>query len=130
MGQSRSAERHIQKVPEEEERFTEHVVSLTSRYGRYGYRGVTALLRKEGGGESQAGGDDHLTAGGIESAPEAAETGASVAQRWILYPSPADEEGPCLEVDKGVAFVTHEASEGDCEIVLKHVRFPSDRFTL
>ena len=48
LSQPRSTQRHTRKVPEDEERLTEQVVSLASQYGRYGYRRITALLQNEG----------------------------------------------------------------------------------
>ena len=48
LDQARSSQRHIRKVPEDEERLTEQVVSLACQYGRYGYRRITALLKNEG----------------------------------------------------------------------------------
>jgi len=48
LGQSRSTQRHVRKVPEDEELLTEQIVTLASQYGRYGYRRITALLRNEG----------------------------------------------------------------------------------
>ena len=45
--QPRSTQRHVRKVPEDEERLVGHIVSLTTRYGRYGYRRITALLRND-----------------------------------------------------------------------------------
>jgi len=35
-------------VRSEEERLSAEIVSLATRYGRYGYRRITALLRQEG----------------------------------------------------------------------------------
>ncbi len=48
LGQPRSTQRHVRKVPEDEELLMEQVVALASQYGRYGYRRITALLRNEG----------------------------------------------------------------------------------
>ncbi len=48
MGQPLSTQRHIRKVPEDEERLVERIVELARQYGRYGYRRITALLRCEG----------------------------------------------------------------------------------
>jgi putative transposase len=48
LGQPRSTQRHVQKVPEDEELLAEQVITLASHYGRYGYRRITALLRNEG----------------------------------------------------------------------------------
>ena len=48
LGQPRSTQRHVQKVPEDEEQLVKRIVSLASQYGRYGYRRITALLRRDG----------------------------------------------------------------------------------
>lgn len=48
LGQPRSTQRHVRKVPEDEELLAEQIVALASQYGRYGYRRITALLRNEG----------------------------------------------------------------------------------
>jgi putative transposase len=48
LGQPRSTQRHVRKVPDDEERLVERIVSLASQYGRYGYRRITAMLRNEG----------------------------------------------------------------------------------
>ena len=49
MGQPRSTQRHIRKVPEDEERLVERIVALASEYGHYGYRRITVLLRMRAG---------------------------------------------------------------------------------
>jgi transposase InsO family protein len=48
LGQPRSTQRHVRKVPEDEEQLVERIVSLASQYGRYGYRRITAMLQNEG----------------------------------------------------------------------------------
>jgi len=48
LGQPRSTQRHIRKVPEDEDRLVESIVALAGQYGRYGYRRITALLQNEG----------------------------------------------------------------------------------
>jgi len=48
LGQPRSTQRHVRKIPEDEERLVGQIVSLASQYGRYGYRRITALLRNDG----------------------------------------------------------------------------------
>lgn len=48
LGQARSTQRHERIVPDDEERLTEEIVDLATRYGRYDYRRVTALLRADG----------------------------------------------------------------------------------
>jgi len=48
VGQSRSTQRRRPVVRSDETPLTQRIVSLAHRYGRYGYRRVTALLRREG----------------------------------------------------------------------------------
>jgi putative transposase len=48
LGQPRSTQRYEPKVADDEELLVERVVELASQYGRYGYRRITALLRREG----------------------------------------------------------------------------------
>ena len=48
LSQSRSTQRRKRHVPSDEPRLLKRIVELASDYGRYGYRRVTALLRREG----------------------------------------------------------------------------------
>lgn len=48
MSQPRSTQRRKKHVPSDEPRLLQRIVELASDYGRYGYRRVTALLRREG----------------------------------------------------------------------------------
>lgn len=48
LGQSRSTQRHERQVPDDEPRLVARIVALASKFGRYGYRRITALLRGEG----------------------------------------------------------------------------------
>ncbi len=46
--QSRSSQRYIPQIPNRDEPLTKRIVDLAMRYGRYGYRRITALLQAEG----------------------------------------------------------------------------------
>ncbi|MBP0447581.1 helix-turn-helix domain-containing protein [Roseomonas sp. SSH11] len=48
LGQHRSVQRKVPRVADDEAALTENIISLARRYGRYGYRQITALLRAEG----------------------------------------------------------------------------------
>ena len=48
IGQPRATQRYPKRIDENEELLREQIVSLASKYGRYGYRRVTAMLRNEG----------------------------------------------------------------------------------
>jgi putative transposase len=48
LGQSRTSQRYGPKVAGDENALTARIIDLASKYGRYGYRRITALLRNEG----------------------------------------------------------------------------------
>jgi transposase InsO family protein len=48
IGQPRATQRRVLKVREDEEVLRAEILTLASWYGRYGYRRITALLRREG----------------------------------------------------------------------------------
>ena len=48
LGQHRSTQRKIAKMPEDDAALTTDIIALASQYGRYGYRRITALLRNAG----------------------------------------------------------------------------------
>ena len=48
LGQSRTTQRDHPQSSDEDERLVGRTVELATRYGRYGYRRITALLRREG----------------------------------------------------------------------------------
>ncbi len=48
LGQSRSTQRRLPYVPDDEPKLVRRMIELAGQYGRYGYRMITALLRQEG----------------------------------------------------------------------------------
>jgi transposase InsO family protein len=48
LGQHRSTQRKAPRIPDDEAALTADVLELAGRYGRYGYRRITALLRDAG----------------------------------------------------------------------------------
>jgi len=48
LGQQRSTQRRVVKPPGDEDALTRDIVAIASRYGRYGYRRVAALLHSGG----------------------------------------------------------------------------------
>jgi len=48
VGQPRSTQRYHKRPADDENFLTKRIIELASKYGRYGYRRVTALLRNEG----------------------------------------------------------------------------------
>ena len=49
LDQSRSTQRRTLSLPSDEQQLTGDIVTLATKYGRYGYRRVTALLNNEHG---------------------------------------------------------------------------------
>ena len=47
LGQVRKTQRQTPEIKDEEVRLTERIVELAALYGRYGYRRITAMLRRE-----------------------------------------------------------------------------------
>ena len=48
LGQARTTQRHSSHTKDDEERLVARIIELATRYGRYGYRRITALLKQEG----------------------------------------------------------------------------------
>ena len=48
LGQPRSTQRRTRHVPEDEPRLVRRIIDLATRYGRYGYRRITMMLKEEG----------------------------------------------------------------------------------
>ena len=48
LGQTRATQRRVQRIAADEPRLVGRIVELALEYGRYGYRRITALLRREG----------------------------------------------------------------------------------
>ena len=48
LGQTRSTQRRAPLVPDDEPLLIKRMVELATQYGRYGYRRITAMLRREG----------------------------------------------------------------------------------
>ena len=48
VGQARSTQRRRPKVRDDEDALTRRIIQLATCYGRYGYRRITGLLKREG----------------------------------------------------------------------------------
>jgi transposase InsO family protein len=49
VGQARATERYVPRESADEAALTARIVTLATRFGRYGYRRITVLLQREGG---------------------------------------------------------------------------------
>jgi putative transposase len=48
IGQSRTSQRHVPEIAEDEKKLRERIIKIACEYGRYGYRRITVILRQEG----------------------------------------------------------------------------------
>ena len=48
MSQARSTQRRTLRVKPDEERLVDEIIELATRFGRYGYKTITGLLRLQG----------------------------------------------------------------------------------
>jgi putative transposase len=48
LNQARSTQRRMLSPPSDDERLTSDIIALATRYGRYGYRRITAMLKEKG----------------------------------------------------------------------------------
>ncbi len=52
LGQARKTQHRTPRITDGEERLRTRIIELATRYGRYGYRRITALLKSESKGTS------------------------------------------------------------------------------
>ena len=78
LGQARTTQRHSPHTKDEEENLVACIIKLATRYGRYGYRRITALLK----------------VGRLESAPQ--ERGENLEKRRAQGTTEATKAGKAL----------------------------------
>ena len=128
LGQPRTTQRRARKVASDEGVLRGDIVRLASRFGRYGYRRVTDMLRIEGWGVNHYPGGADLEAGGAEGAGAAAEARSAVAQRRIVHPAEAAVSGPRLVVRlRGLEDARRACAEAADSAGRAHEGVPGDR---
>ena len=80
LGHPRSTQRYEPIAVEDEQLLTEEIVELASRFGRYGYRRITALLQHRGWHVNHKRVERIWASGRAEGSCQAAEERAAVAQ--------------------------------------------------
>ena len=81
---ARSSQRYRVRSGDAEAPLTHRMVALATRYGRYGYRRITALLRQEGWRVNHKRVERIWRREGLESAAAPAQTRAVVVERWVV----------------------------------------------
>ena len=89
--QPRSTQRHEPQVRDDEQAQPNDIVGLAARFGRYGYRRITALLRHAGWDVNHKRVERIWRRGGAESAGQAAQERLAVAERRVLRQAEAGE---------------------------------------
>ena len=98
LGQPRTTQRRARKVASDEGALRGDIVRLASRFGRYGYRRVTDMLRIEGWGVNHKRVERIWRQEGLKVPGAAAEARSAVAQRRIVHPAEAAVSGPRMVV--------------------------------
>jgi len=80
LDQPRSTQRYEPMPAEDEQLLTDDIVELASRFGRYGYRRISALLIHRGWDVNHKRVERNLAAGRAESAQQATQESKTVAQ--------------------------------------------------
>ena len=110
--QPRGTQRYRAIRREDEDALTQAIIQLASQYGRYGYRRITALLKRADwrvgkdrveristpATNSCRRGPRDLTSRGAEGSTETEATGQVVAQRWIVRAAQTGAAEPCMEL--------------------------------
>ena len=87
LGQARSTQRRSRKRGADETALRADVVKVAGRFGRYGYRMVTGMLRAEGWVVNHKRVEADLGRGGPESAQETAQTGPALVDGRLMHPA-------------------------------------------
>ena len=98
LGQWRGTQRYEPIHRVDEDALTRAIIALGAKYGRYGYRRITALLRSARLGSGQGPGAADLAAGRAESAAKTKAARTAVAERRFLCTTEAGATEPRVEL--------------------------------
>jgi HTH-like domain len=98
VNQPRGTQRYRLAQREDEDRLTWAIIELASQYGRYGYRRITALLKRDGSQVGKDRGRADLASRRAEGTAAAETMRTAVVQRWIVRAAAAVAAEPCLEL--------------------------------
>jgi putative transposase len=98
VNQPRGTQRYQPTQREDEDRLTQAIVELASQYGRYGYRRITALLKRAGWQVGKDRVERIWRREGAEGSTEAESAGPLVAQRWIVRAAQAGAAATRVEL--------------------------------
>ena len=96
--QPRSTQRHEPMVKDDEQALTNDIVGLATRFGRYGYRRITALLRHAGWDVNHKRVERVWRRDGLKVPVRAAQERPAVAERRVMCQAEAGEEKPRMDL--------------------------------
>jgi len=82
--QWRGTQRYLPLRRTDEDQLTQAILALAAKYGRYGYRRITVLLRGAGWSVGKGSSTAALATQRAEGAAETAGTRAVVARVWLV----------------------------------------------
>src|ERR1700680_2307686 len=96
--QWRGTQRYLPLRCTDEDQLTQAILALAAKYGRYGYRRITVLLRNAGwqGGKGSSAAD--LATRRAEGAAETAGARANVARGWFVHSAATGAGESCVEL--------------------------------
>ena len=96
LGQHRSTQRKAPRGRADEAALTADIVALATRYGRYGYRRITAMLRDAGWAVNAKRVERIWRREGLKVPQKQPKKEPALAERRKLHPSAAGASEPCL----------------------------------
>ena len=96
LAQPRRTQRRPARVPRDEPALIARLIALARRFGRYGSRRITALLRAEGWRVNHKRVERRWRQEGAAGAPQSPAPAAALGRRWLLHASPGGAAEPRL----------------------------------
>ena len=96
--QPRGTQRYRAIRREDEDALTQAIVQLASQYGRYGYRRITALLKRAGWRVGKDRVERIWRREGLKVPQKQKPRGTAVAQRWLVRAAQTGAAEPCVEL--------------------------------
>lgn len=96
--QPRATQRYTAQVCDDEVPLTCRIIELASVYGRYGYRRITALLRREGWWVNHKRVERIWRREGLKVPKKQPRRGRLWMNDGSCIPAEADAQGPCVEL--------------------------------
>jgi putative transposase len=103
--QPRGTQRYRVIRREDEDALTQAIVQLASQYGRYGYRRITALLKRAVWRVGKDRVERIWRREGLKVPQKQKPRGRVVAQRWIVRAAKTGAAEPCMEVSASKCLV-------------------------